>query len=124
MGYTGIRYLKHDIDLSINGDGFVGINRSKSINESWTDVLAGISADVPLADAWNWNIKTEAGFGGSEGTYLASTGLTWQFYDRWSATLFAKYVAVDYENGSRGDEDAYLYDVDETTLGLTIGYNW
>jgi len=102
----------------------LGVNRSKSIDESWTDILIGLSADVPFAEKWNWNIKADAGFGGSEGTYLASTGLTWRFYGGWSGTLFGKFVAVEYENASKGDPDWYLYDVDESTLGLTITYNW
>jgi hypothetical protein len=122
--YTGARYLKHELDLFITGTGFLGISRSKSISESWTDILIGLSADVPFAEKWNWNIKADGGFGGSEGTYLASTGITWRFWRGLSATLFGKYVAVDFENGSKGDTDWYLYDVDETTLGLTFLYNW
>jgi len=122
--YTGARYTKHELDLLITGTGFLGINRSKSIDESWTDVLIGLSADVPFAEKWNWNIKADAGFGGSEGTYLAHTGLTWRFYGGWSGTLFGKFVAVDFENGNKGDPDWYLYDVDETSLGLVIMYNW
>lgn len=122
--YTGARYTKHELDLSISGIGFFPGNRTRSISESWTDALIGLSVDVPFAEKWSWNIKTDAGFGGSEGTFLASTGLTWRFYGGWSATLFGKYVAVEYENGSKGDSDWYLYDVDESTLGLTILYNW
>jgi hypothetical protein len=122
--YTGARYTKHELDFFITGTGFAGASRSRSISESWTDVLIGLSADVPFAEKWNWNIKADAGFGGSEGTYLASTGVTWRFWKGFSATLFGKYLAVDFENGSKGDADWYLYDVDETTLGLTIMYNW
>ena len=109
---------------SISGTGFLLGNRTKSISESWIDALIGLSADVPFAEKWIWNIKGDVGFGESEGTYLASTGLTWRFYGGWSATLFGKYVAVEFENDSKGDSDWYLYDVDESTLGLTILYNW
>lgn len=123
-GYGGLRYLKHEFDFFIIGTGFLGANRNISIDESWTDVLIGIAADIPFAEKWNWNIKADAGFGGSEGTYLASTGVTWRFYGNWSSTLFGSYKAVDYENDSKGDADWYLWDVDETTLGLTILYNW
>jgi hypothetical protein len=124
-GYGGLRYLRHEFDLVITGTGFnTTVQRNKSIDESWTDILLGISADVPFAQKWNWNVKADAGFGGSNGTYLASTGITWRFYGGWSATAAASYKAVDYENGSRGTTDWYMYDVDETTLGLTILYNW
>lgn len=124
MGYTGLRYLRHEMDLLITGTGFLGVNRNKSIDESWTDVLFGLSADVPFAEKWNWNIKTDAGFGGSEGTYLASTGVTWNFYGGWSTNLYGKYVAVEYENGNRGETNWYLYDIDESTLGLNLLYGW
>ena len=124
QAYTGARYTKHEIDLVVTGDGFIGTDRHKSIDESWTDILFGLSADIPFAQKWNWNVKADAGFGGSEGTYLASTGVSWRFYGGWSATLFGKYAAVEYENGSKGDSDYYLYDIDESTLGLNILYNW
>ena len=123
-GYGGLRYIKHEFDFLMTGTGFLGVNRDKSIDESWTDALVGIAADVPFAEKWNWNIKADAGFGGSEGTYLASTGVTWHFYGNWSSTLFGSYKAVDFENDSKGDTDWYHYDVDETILGLTILYNW
>ena len=122
--YTGARYTKHKLDLTLTGTGYIGINRSKNIDESWTDVLIGLSLDVPFAEKWNWNIKGDAGFGGSERTYLASTSITWRFYGGWSATLFGIFVAVDLENGTKGNADWYLYDVDESSLGLTILYNW
>jgi len=44
--------------------------------------------------------------------------------EHWSGTLFGKLAAVEYENAARGDADWYLYDVDETTLGLTVMFNW
>jgi hypothetical protein len=123
-GYGGLRYLRQELDILFTGTGFIGINRQKSIDESWTDALIGLSADIPFAKKWNWNIKADAGFGGSEGTYLVSTGVTWRFLKRWSATLSGDYGAVDYENGTKGSSDWYLYDVDETILGLTILFNW
>jgi hypothetical protein len=123
-GYGGLRYLKQELDLLIVGRGFLGINGKKSLDESWTDLLVGLSADVRFAQKWNWNVKVDAGFFGSEGTYLASTGITWRFYKGWSITGAATYRAVEYENSSRGATDWYLYDVEETNIGLTILYNW
>jgi hypothetical protein len=56
------------------------------------DILVGLSADVPFAEKWNWNIKADGGFGGSEGTYLAPTCITWRFWRGLSATLLLKPV--------------------------------
>jgi hypothetical protein len=123
-GYSGLRYSRQEVDLSITGTGFFGVNCNKSIDESWTDVLVGVSVGVTFAEKWNWNIKADAGFGGSEGTYNLLSMVTWRFYGNWSGTISGQYLAVDYENSSKGASDWYLYDIAETTLGMTIMYNW
>ena len=79
---------------------------------------------VPLAEKWVWNNRVDAGFGGSEGTYSANTGVTWRFYKGWASTLYSKYTAIEFENGNRGDADWYLYDVDEFGVGLAVLYNF
>ncbi len=123
--HGGVRYTDHelDADTTIVGPGGT-TRRSKDIDEDWTDALFGISAGVPFAEKWMWNNKFNAGFGGSEGTYFAQTGVTWRFLKHWSASLYGKYTAVEYENGSKGDPDWYLYDVDEFGAGLSVLFNW
>jgi hypothetical protein len=124
-GYGGLRYLKHEFEANIYSTAAIsGLPLNKTISESWVDGLIGVSADVPFAPKWNWNIKGNAGYGGSEGTYLAATSVNWQFYGNWSSALSLQYKAVDYENGTKRENDWYLYDVDETTAGLSILYNW
>ena len=120
--HAGARYTDHEIDrdLTINGTPEV----SRDIDEDWTDALFGISADIPFAEKWMWNNKFNAGFGGSEGTYFAQTGLTWRFLKHWSASLYGKYTALEYENGSKGDSDWYLADWDEFGLGLGVLFHW
>jgi hypothetical protein len=119
--YGGVRYTAHDFssDLTING-----ILREKDIDEDWIDALIGGSIGVPFAEKWLWNNRIDVGFGGSEGTTQAYSGLTWKFLKKWSGTLYAKVTAVEYENDDEGDADWYLYDVDESTAGLTILFNW
>jgi hypothetical protein len=120
-GYTGLRYNKHDLGAKANiNAGAVILNRD--IEEDWTDALVGLSVDIPFAEKWSWNTMFDAGFGGSEGSYFFDTGITWRFAEHWSTTLFGQYYAVEFENGSKGDADWYLYDVDEGYLGLRIGY--
>jgi hypothetical protein len=120
--HAGARYTEHELDLDVTVDGDSVLSRD--IDEDWTDALFGISAGVPFAEKWTWNNKFNAGFGGSEGTYFAQTGITWRFLEHWSASLYGKYTAVEYENGSKGDPDWYLYDVDEFGLGIGILLNW
>ncbi|MCK5505523.1 MAG: hypothetical protein KAJ10_10190 [Thermodesulfovibrionia bacterium] len=121
----GLRYTKHEVrsDLSISGPV---LNRGirKEIDEDWTDVLIGGTVTVPFTKELIWNTSGNAGFGGSEGTYMGQTGLTWIFYKGFSSTLYGMYTAVEFENGDEGDSDWYLYDVDEFGLGLSFAYNW
>lgn len=122
--YGGVRYISHDINLDLTASGPISGTRSGSIDEDWVDALIGVSADVILCEQWSWNNRLEAGYGGSDGSYLAQTGVTWRFAEHWSTSLYGSYYAIDYENGSKGDSDWYLYDVDEFGLGLNVMFHW
>jgi hypothetical protein len=114
----GLRYTEHDIESKIDGSSIT------KIKNDWTDVLVGVSTNLKFAGNWAWGTQIDAGFGGSEGTYEAKTSLTWMFAKQWSATAAVKYLAVDFEEDSQGDPNWYLYDVDETTIGLSFLYHW
>ncbi len=119
----GLRYIRHEFDGSLslkNAGGTVVASESEDFDHDWTDVLLGASINVPFAKKWSWNNRLNAGFGGSEGTYLASTGVTWRFHKNWSAGVTGKYTAIDFENGSKGDSDWYLYDADESSVGMSV----
>jgi hypothetical protein len=125
--FGGVRYTKHELSADVTSGGS---SQSRTIEHDWIDALVGLTLDVPLADKWNWGSRLDAGFGvggdylDSEGTYSANTGVTWRFYNHWSGTLYGKYTAVNFENDSIGDPDWYLYDVDESGVGLTVLYNF
>ena len=120
----GLRYTKHKLENSLTVTGVVNDSGKNKIDNSWTDAVLGASLIVPFADTWSWNSRANAGFGGSDGTYLVQTGLTWRFHKNWSTSLTGKYVSVDYENGSQGDSDWYYYNADESSLALTLLFNW
>jgi len=119
-GYTGFRYIGHKLETKVVVNGITRIDRD--IDEDWTDALIGVSLDMSLAENWHWNTKFDYGFGGSEGSYFVNSGVSWMFTPHWSTTLFAQYYAIELENGSAGDSDWYLYDMDESTMGLKIAY--
>ena len=120
----GLRYTKHKFDGNLNITGAVNAQSRRKFDHDWTDVVLGTTITVPLAKAWSWTSRLNAGFGGSDGTYLVSTGITWRFHKYWSVGLNGKYVSVKYENASKGDSDWYLYDADESSIGLLVLFNW
>ena len=121
---AGVRYTKHEFDGKLRVSGDVTAQRDRDFDHDWTDAIVGVSINVPFAQKWTWNNRFNAGFGGSEGTYFVSTGLTWQFHKNWSTGIVAKYMAIEYENGSKGDRNWYLYDADESSIGLNVLFNW
>ena len=120
----GARYTKHKFDNSLKVTGALTGGGSNEFDHSWTDAVLGVSVNVPFAEQWTWNNRLNAGFGGSDGTYFASTGVTWRFLKHWAASIVGKYAAVKYENGSKSDSDWYYYDADESSIGLVVLFNW
>ena len=117
----GLRYTKHELTTKLE---FGGNKIKNNPDNDWVDAVIGATLTVPITDKWSWNNVANAGYGGSDGTYFGSTGITWRFLKHWSATASGTYTAVDFEEGNKGDSDWYLYDVDETTYGITILFNW
>ena len=119
--HGGLRYDRQElsVDLSQGTD-----TERTEADESWLDLLIGASADVPFAEKWLWSNKFNVGFGGSEGTWFASTGVTWRFHAHWSTEVYGEFTAVDYENGGRENTDWYRYDVDEFTWGANVLFHW
>jgi hypothetical protein len=123
--YVGARYLMHEMENSLNITAPEGTTSSSSdIDNEWTDARFGIGIDVPLAEKWTWGSTAEVGLGESEGTYKANTGIGWRFAENWSTMLYGNYVAVDFENASKGDGNWYKYDVDEYGTGVSVMYHW
>ena len=119
--YVGIRNTKHDVEFNYSGDNTI-IDRD--IENDWTDLYVGLSYTKPFSKTVVWNTKVDIGAGDSEGSTTFNTGVTWLFSPSWATTLYAKHYSVEYENGSEGDEDWYLYDSSEFGAGLGITYLW
>ena len=122
---AGLRYTKHAFDSTLTISGpVINTQQNRKFSNSWTDVLVGASFNVPVAPQWAWSTRVIAGFGGSDGTYTVQTGFNWRFHKSWSAGAAAKYTKVKFENGHEGDSDWYLYDAEESSIGLNVLYNW
>jgi len=120
--YIGARNTKHEVGLDLTVADGIPTMVSRGTDHSWTDVLVGSSFDVTLSPSLSWNTSLNAGFGGSEGTYTAATGLAWSPAAHWVISPNASYQAVDFEHGARGDSDCYFYDSNDTTVGLAVMY--
>ena len=121
----GVRYMDHDWDFdgSLPSPGGP-VSVSADVDESWTDAIIGLTYTLSFAEKWGWSSRIDAGFGDSEGTFQVKTGLDWHFAKHWQVSAYVKSMSVDFETGSQGDSDFYLYDVDETGGGLSIMVIW
>ena len=123
--HAGARYIGHEVSADLSATGANGTFRLvRTVEEDWTDVLLGLTADVPLAEKWTWSTRVDAGFGGSDGTYFGETGVNWQFHKNWSLNLYGNYLAIEFEEGHKGDPGWYIYDADEFGVGLNILFHW
>lgn len=119
----GVRYLKHELSTDLyvtNSSGVLTNSASEDTDNDWTDAVIGAMVAVPFAERFAWNTRLNYGFGGSEGTYFASTGVSWRFHKHWSTGITGTYKAVDVKNGSKGDTDYYMYDADESSVGINV----
>ncbi|SCY61403.1 hypothetical protein [Desulfoluna spongiiphila] len=119
--HGGLRYDRQKLSVHLSQGT---TSEQTEVDEAWLDLLMGGSADVPFAEKWLWSNKTNVGFGGSEGTWFASTAVTWRFHPHWSTEIYGEFTAADYENGGEEDTDWYRYDVDETIWGANVLFHW
>ncbi len=119
--YAGLRYTEHEIDFELTT---LILSIDREIEEDWLDFYVGLGYALPIAENIVWSTKVDAGAGGSDGSYTVKTGLNWKFCEQWIASFNGKWYSVDFEHGSEGDSDWYLYDNEEFGLGMAITYTW
>lgn len=120
---AGLRTTSHDYSLDIAPPpNSPGPTVRRDLDDSWTDLLIGLTHALPLSERVLWNTSVVAGLGGSESYWSARSALGWQFARSWDLAFFLEYHAIDFENGDPGDSDWYLYDVDEFGPGISITY--
>ena len=116
--HVGARYTNHEVNIALATTGPTTINVTEQAEQNWTDFLVGTSVDISLVPKLAWGTVVDAGFGGSNGTYKVVTSLSWQVWSHLSLSPNASYTANDFENGTKGDADWYLYDTEDITVGL------
>ncbi len=114
----GARHTAHSWELDAGSSG------DFDLDESWTDAVVGITHTLPFAQKWAWSSRLDVAGGGSDGSFLISTGINWKVATWFALSFNAKRMSIDYENGEEGDADWYKYDVDETTGGIGFAFTW
>lgn len=119
--HVGALYTKHELSLDVSvADAGGPSNLSGATEESWTDFLVGTSFDISLAPKLGWGTVLDVGFGGSNGSFKAASALSWQVRPHIALSPNVSFSTTDFENGTKGDADWYLYDADDTTVGLAV----
>ncbi len=119
--FIGVRYLKHELGADVTVATAPPLSRS--VDHNWTDVLVGAALNVALSPKVNWSASFDAGFGGSNGTYNFTTGISWRFWKYMSIGPNFSFMAVDFENGEMSDSDWYLYDTNEFGWGASFVFH-
>ena len=115
----GLRYTKHKFSNSLT----IGAStRANDFSHSWTDVVIGLTNSFYFSKEWAWNTRVDAGFGGSNGTYHGNTGVSWKFAESWTTGATIDYIANNFETGTKGNSDWYLYKGREASAGINIMY--
>jgi hypothetical protein len=112
----GVRYIGHEWQ-------FTTALESVEMDDSWTDGLVGITHAFPFTEKLTWANRLDAGFGGSEGTTQFITGLNWMVARHWVLNFNIRATAIEFgDEDDIDDSDFYLYDVDETAVGIGFMY--
>lgn len=118
---AGVRYTDHEWEISSRNGGFADVEPG----DDWTDFIVGFTHVLAISNSWSWRNRIDGGFGDTEEAWLASTGLYWQPHENWMFNASAKYLSTEFgDDGDINDSDFYLYDVEETALGLGVHYIW
>ena len=120
-------YIDLSTDLKVTSTGPLGIvNSSASAGADWVDPLVGLQYNVPIGEAWRFNLRGDVGgFGvGSDLTYQVLTNLRWQANDRLGVAFGYRVIGFDYEDGKKDGPGYQRFDLVEQGpfVGMTIDF--
>ncbi|MCB0346415.1 MAG: hypothetical protein KDD66_14950 [Bdellovibrionales bacterium] len=107
--YGGIRWWEVDVDLKSSGP--LG-NQKYSGGDNWVDPVIGMRWMPEIADRWSLILTGDVGgFGvSSDFSFNVQGGFAWEATDYLSLVLQYRALWVDYETGSVGSSDRFVYD--------------
>ena len=94
---AGLRYVDQDVDalITLPGPGMTELSIQTGPTE--TDVMLGGRFIGRFSDRWNWVLRGDLSFGGTEGTYngLAAIGYTFGESGLFSMELGYRYMSIE-----------------------------
>lgn len=124
---VSLAYVDLSTDVKVTTTGPAGlVTANASAGADWVDPLLGLQYNVPIADAWRFNLRGDVGgFGiGSEFTYQVLTNLRWQANDKFGVAFGYRVIGFDYEDGRKDGPGYQRYDLVEQGpfVGMTIDF--
>ncbi len=96
----GFRHFSVDTKLTANGGLLDG--RSVSFDDSWTDPVVAMAANVDLSEKWRTTFVADYGsFKNDRKTYQLTWTFDYSFADNWLARFGYRYVKVENNSGNR-----------------------
>lgn len=122
LDYTfGIRWWDNDIDLLVDNALLPG-STSASIEEDWIDFVIGFRLKQRVNDSWYFIAQADVGGLGADFTSSVATGFQYKMSDDWFLDLRYKATRVDYQDGTTGQSNFFVYDT--VTHGPIVGFNY
>lgn len=112
---AGARF--NDIAVTVRGPGVIPDSGMREADESWWDAIIGANLSISLSKDLAFVLRADIGMGGSDLTWQALPGVSWQFSPRGTLQAGYRWVYTDYETGSGGNNFHY----DMLTQGPQVG---
>lgn len=107
----------NDIAVTLRGPGVIPDSGTREADVSWWDAIVGTNVTLPFAQGWAFTLRADIGAGGSDLTWQAFPGVSWQFSPTGDLQIGYRWVYVDYETGS----GARYFHYDMLTQGPQVG---
>ena len=118
---AGIRWWDNDFDVDYMLPQ-LGKTGTLSREVDWVDGVVGARYTHILNENWKLRMHGDIGAGGADITYGASAGVLYTINDLMDVDVKYRATWVDYEEGTLGQRDYFLYDA--VTHGLILGLNF
>lgn len=118
---AGIRWWKNDFDVGYNFPT-LGSNDTLRKDVSWVDGVVGARYTYIVDENWKLRVHGDIGAGGADFTASTTAGFVYRVNDLIDVDVKYKATWVDYEEGTKGERNYFLYDT--VTHGLIVGVNF